>query len=88
MANGRYLEYKKPRYRGKIEKPRYFCNGMTDRHEIWHDIFAKYGTLRDHVLLRTTTLSNWNKKLIHDINGRHVENYHNVTITLPTVRFT
>ena len=62
-----------------IEKPRYLGNGTTDRREIWHDIFARIGTLRDPVLLRTTALSNWNQKLIRDVNGRHIENFNAVS---------
>jgi len=41
-----------------IEKPRRLGNDITDRREIWY-IFAKIGTFRDPVLLRTTALSNW-----------------------------
>jgi len=61
---------------------------MTDRREIWHDIFAKFGTLKDPVLLRTAALSNWNRKLIRDINGRHIENFNDVITTPPMVQFT
>jgi len=48
-----------------IEKPRYLGNGITDRREIWHDMFAKFGTLRDPVL-STTALSNCNRKLFRE----------------------
>jgi len=71
----------------KIEKSRYFGNGMTDCHEIWHGIFAKFGTLRDPVLLRTTAVSNWNRKLICGDNGRHLENFSAVITVLSMVRF-
>jgi len=47
-----------------VEKPRYLGNGMTDRREIWHDIFAKFGTFRDADSLTTTALSNWNRKIL------------------------
>jgi len=67
-----------------IEKPRHFGNGMTDRCKIWHYIFAKFYTVRDHVLLRTTSLSNWNRKLIRDVNGRHLKNFSD-DITTPTM---
>ena len=63
---------KNPRYLGKNRKPRYFGNTMTDRHKIWHDVFAKFGTLKDPVFLRTTALSNWNWKLIRDVSGAAV----------------
>jgi len=56
-----------------IEKLRYLCNGITDRHKLWHDMFAKFGTLRDPVL-STTALSNCNRKLIRDVSGCRVEN--------------
>jgi len=62
---------------------------MTDRCKIWHDIFAKFGTLRDPDLLRITALSNWNRKLIRDVNGHRLENFNDVIITTPPiVRFT
>jgi len=67
-----------------IDKPRYFGNGITDRREIWHDMFAKFGALRDPDLLRTTSLSNWNWKLIRDVNGRHLKNFSD-DITTPTM---
>jgi len=51
------------------------------------DAFAKFGTLRDTGLLRTTALSNWNRKLIRDVNGRHLENFNDVINTPPMVRF-
>jgi len=70
-----------------IEKPRYFGNGMTDRRESWHDIFAKFGTLRDPDLLTTTALSKWNQKLIRDVNGRHLEYFNNVITTPLMVQF-
>ena len=54
---------------------------MADRHEIWHDIFEKFRTLGDPVRLRTTALSNWNRKLIRDVNGRHLENFSDVITT-------
>jgi len=71
-----------------IEQLRYFDSGITDCHEIWHDIFVKFGTLRDPVLLRTTALSNWNRKLIRDVNGCHLENFNNVVTMLPMVQCT
>jgi len=84
--------FKNPRWRTaailNIEKPRYFGNGMTDRRESWHDIFAKFGTLRDPDLLTTTALSKWNQKLIRDVNGRHLENFNNVITTPLMVQFT
>ena len=46
---------------------------MTDRHDIWHNFFPTVGTLGHPVLLRTTSLSNWNRKLIRDVYGRHFE---------------
>jgi len=58
---------------------------MTDRREIWYDIFSKFGALRD--LLSATALSNWNHKLIRDVNGRHLENFNDVLTTPPMVRF-
>ena len=61
-----------------MEKPRYLGNVMTDFHEIWRDIFVKFSTLGDHVLLRTAALSNWNRKLIRDVNCRHLENFNDV----------
>jgi len=60
---------------------------MTDRRAVWHDIFAKFGTLYP-VLLRTTAQSNWNRKLISDVNGRYLENFTDVITTLPMVQFT
>jgi len=51
---------------------------MTYRREIWRDVFAKFGTLRDSDLLRTIALWNWNQKLIRDVNGRHLENLNDV----------
>jgi len=70
-----------------IEKSRYLGNSITDRREIWHDMFAKFGTLRDPVL-STTALSNCNRKFIRDFNGHHIENFHDVITTPPIVRFT
>ena len=63
-----------------IEKPRYLGNSTTDRRKIWHDMFAKFGMLRDPVL-STTALSNCNRKLICDVNGHHLENFNDVIIT-------
>ena len=57
--------------------PRYLSNGITDRHEIWHDMFAKFCTLTDPVL-STTALSNCNGKLIRDVIGHRLENFSDV----------
>ena len=70
-----------------IEKLRYLDNGITDSREIWHDMFAKFGTLWDPVLSRTA-LSNCNRKLIRDFNGHYLENFNDVMTTSPMVRFT
>jgi len=82
--------YKNPRWRTaaimNMGNVRYFSNSTTDRSEIWHDIFAKFYTVRDPVLLRTTALSNWNRKLIRDING-HLENFSDVITAPPMVIF-
>jgi len=56
-----------------IEKPwirDISVTGITDR----HDMFAKFGTLRDPVL-STTALSNYNGKLIRDVIGHRLENF-------------
>ena len=52
------------------------------------DIFKKFGRLTDADLLRTTALSNWNWKLIRNVNGRPLENFNDVITTPPMVRFT
>ena len=70
-----------------IEKPRYLGNGISDRREIWHDMFAKFDKLRDPVL-RTTALSNSNRRLIRDFNDHHLEKFNDVMTTPPKVRFT
>jgi len=70
-----------------IEKPRYLGNGISDRREIWHDMFAKLDTLRDPVL-STTALSNCNRRLIRDFNGHYLENFNDVMTTPSMVRFT
>jgi len=44
-------------------------------------MFTKFGTLRDLDLLRTAALSNWNRKLTGDVNGRHLENFNDVITT-------
>jgi len=54
----------------------------------WIEIFTKFGILGDPELLRTTALSNWNRKSIHDVNGRHLENFNDVITAPPMVRFT
>jgi len=49
---------------------------------------TKFGTLRDPDLLRTCVLPNWNRKLIRDLNGCHLENINDLIITALMVRFT
>jgi len=58
-------------------------NSAVDR-----DIFTKFSTLGDPDLLRTCVLPNWNRMLIRDVNGRHLENFNDVITTPPMVRFT
>ena len=48
-------------------------------------IFTKFGTVTDSDLLRTCALSNRNRKLIRDVNGRHLENFSDVITTPPMV---
>jgi len=52
------------------------------------DIFTKFGTLGHPGLLRTCAQPNRNRKLIRDVNGRHLENFNDVITVLPMVRFT
>jgi len=52
------------------------------------DIFTTFGTLRHTGLLRTCQQQNRNRKLIRDVNGRHVENFYNVITMSPMVQFT
>ena len=58
----------------------------------WLDIsllIIKFDTFRYSDLLRITALSNWNRKLIRDVNGHRLENFNDVIITTPPiVRFT
>jgi len=68
------------------QKPRYISNSITDRRKIWHNMFAKFGTLTDSVL-STSSLSNCNRKLIRDVNSHHLENFNDIIITQPIVRF-
>jgi len=51
---------------------------------VHRDIFTKFGSLRTPDLLRTIALSNWNWKLICNVNGRHLENFSD-SITAPTI---
>jgi len=44
--------------------------------------------LRNPDLLRTCVLPNWNRKLICDVNGRHLETFNDVITMPPMVRFT
>jgi len=48
----------------------------------WH-IFTNFGTITDTDLLMTRILPNRNRKLIRDVNGRHLENFDNIIITPP-----
>jgi len=50
-------------------------------------IFTKRGTLADTDLLRTRALSNRNRRLIRDVNGRNLENFNEVITMPPMVRF-
>jgi len=65
-----------------------FENGSSYNSAVERDIFTKFGTFTDSDLLRTRALSNWNRKLIRDVNGRHLENFHNVITMSPMVQFT
>jgi len=42
--------------------------------------FVKFGAPRELGLLATTALSNWNRKLTRDVNGRRLENFYDVKI--------
>jgi len=51
-------------------------------------IFTKFGTVTESDFLRTCALSNRNRKLIRDVNGRYLENFNNVITMSPMVQFT
>ena len=55
----------------------------------WNDIiYTKFGTVTDSDLLRTCALSNRNRKLIRDVNGRHLENFNGVITMSLIVQYT
>jgi len=68
---------------------RSFCEtGSSYNSAVERYIFTKFGTITDSDLLRTCALSNRNRKLLRDVNGRHLENFNNVITMSPMVQFT
>jgi len=65
-----------------------FETGSSYNSAVERDIFTKFGTVTDIDLLRTCALSNQNRKLIRDVNGRHLENFNDVISMSPMVQFT
>ena len=65
-----------------------FENASSYNSAAERDICTKFGTVTDSDLLRTFALSNWNRKLIRDVNGRHLENFNDIISMSPTVQFT
>jgi len=62
-----------------------FETGSSYNSAVEQDIFTKFGTFTDSDLLGTGTLSNQNRKLIRDVNGRHLENFNDVIITMKLI---
>jgi len=50
-------------------------------------MFTKFGTVTDSDLLWTGALSNRNRKLIRDVNGRRLENFNYVITMSPMVQY-
>jgi len=65
-----------------------FETGSSYNSAVERDICTKFGTVTDSDLLRTCALSNRNRKLIRDVNGRHIENFNDVITMLRMVQFT
>jgi len=65
-----------------------FETGSTYNSAVERDIFTKFDTLTDSDFLRTCTLSNRNRKLIRDVNGRYLENFNDVITMSPMGQFT
>ena len=54
----------------------FFETGSSHNSAVERDIFTEFGILTDTDLLR----SNRNRKLICDVNGRHLENFNDVRV--------
>jgi len=65
-----------------------FETGSSYNSAVERDIFTKIGIVTDSDLLRTCALSNRNRKLIPDVNGRHLENFNDVITMSPIVQYT
>jgi len=65
-----------------------FETGSSYNSAVERDIFTKFGTVTDSDLLRTCALSNRNRKLIRDVNGRHLENFNGVITMSLIVQYT
>ena len=55
----------------------FYKTGSSYNSAVTWDIFTKFDTLSD---LRTGVLPKWNRKLIRDVSGRHLENFNDVKL--------
>ena len=87
-TDGEWESKSKPVVEFKYGSRSLYHTGSSYNSAVEWDSFTKFGTVTDPDLLRTTALSNWNRTLIRDVNGRHLDNFNNVITAQPMVRFT